>query len=487
MSVAKLQIVRHYARAKWNFQHLRGPRLQAYQARRARAMVQVAVSRSPFYREHWQGCDLNDWQNLPLVNKALMMANFDTFNTVGVGREEALAVALRAEQSRDFAPTINGYTVGLSSGTSGHRGLFVVSAEEQAAWAGTLLARVLPRIRRQGWRVALFLRSNSNLYEQVGSRLITFRYFDLMQPVAEAAAQLAAYQPDILVAPPSHLARLANCHTGDISNGELSSGGTSVGGISEGKGNVSPEMVIAVAEVLGVEERGQFQEEFGSSVGEIYQATEGLIGVTCSCSSLHVQEDVVGVQFSPLDAAQPRYVTPIVTDLWRATQPILRYALGDIWIMENKPCPCGSAFRVIKRVLGRVEDILYFPSLEAPSVRRAVFPDQVHAFVYPETAAVASDFSLIELPVPPDASATRHIQNYRAVQERVGHLRIHLDVPPECFVAASAWLRASIEFQMNYLGCRCEELQIARDVNPEPPNVKRQWVRNLSKSNTMYV
>lgn len=465
MSAAKLRIARHFLRAKWAFTHLRGEQLEAYQAKRARAMVQYAHAHSPFYREHWRGHDLNDWQNLPTVDKSLMMANFNTFNTVGVRQEEALEIALRAEQHRDFAPTLRGYTVGLSSGTSGQRGLFVVSAEEQEAWAGTLLARVLPRLRRQGWRVALFLRSNSNLYEQVGSRLVTFRYFDLMLPLEAAIAQLAAYQPDILVAPPSHLARIAS-HIGCGSDCTPAP--------------ICPEKVISVAEVMGAGERERLQEELHGAIGEIYQATEGLIGVTCSHGSLHVQEDVLSVQLAGIDAAQPQYVTPILTDLWRGTQPILQYRLGDIWIMEDTMCPCGSGFRVIRHVLGRMEDILYFPDVDDPRCRHAVFPDQVHALVHelvmPEPTAV-----------PSGASAPISLRHYQAIQERSGHLRLHLDVPPECFAAIAARLHASIPLKLNSRGCYCEKLQIVPEMNPSPPNIKRQWVRNLAGNSSLEI
>ena len=96
-------------------------------------------------------------------------------------------MALRAERERDFQPTLGRLTIGLSSGTSGHRGLFVAAPHEQAAWAGTILARTIHTLRRR-LRVAFFLRSNSNLYERVGGRLVQFRYFDLMLPLADAVA-----------------------------------------------------------------------------------------------------------------------------------------------------------------------------------------------------------------------------------------------------------------------------------------------------------
>ena len=119
-----------------------------------------------------------------------MMANFDEFNTRGVTAEAAMSVALAAERTRDFAPTVGGLTVGLSSGTSGHRGLFLVSPAEQAMWAGVILARALPHPAPGRTRVAFFLRSHSNLYQQVNGALLQLRYFDLMAPLPESIASL---------------------------------------------------------------------------------------------------------------------------------------------------------------------------------------------------------------------------------------------------------------------------------------------------------
>lgn len=47
-------------------------------------------------------------------------------------------------------------TVGLSSGTSGNRGLFLVSEREQDAWTGTVLAKLLPGGLWRKARIAFF-------------------------------------------------------------------------------------------------------------------------------------------------------------------------------------------------------------------------------------------------------------------------------------------------------------------------------------------
>ena len=80
----------------------------------------------------------------PVIDKKFMMEHFDELNTVGIGREEALEFAVLAERQRNFSPKLKGVTVGLSSGTSGKQGIFLVSDDEKNRWAGYILARFLP-------------------------------------------------------------------------------------------------------------------------------------------------------------------------------------------------------------------------------------------------------------------------------------------------------------------------------------------------------
>ena len=49
----------------------------------------------------------------------------------------------RIEKTRDFTPKINNITIGLSSGTSGNRGIFLVSEQEKTLWALYTLNKIL--------------------------------------------------------------------------------------------------------------------------------------------------------------------------------------------------------------------------------------------------------------------------------------------------------------------------------------------------------
>jgi putative adenylate-forming enzyme len=136
-SVARIAAT--FTRARWGYRFADRDKLLSWQQQQVNRFLDTHLELGKFYREYL-GARLRD---LPIVDKATMLANFDGFNVAGISLDQAISVAEAAERTRDFAPTIDGLTVGLSSGTSGTRGVFLVSAEERDRWVGLTLDRVL--------------------------------------------------------------------------------------------------------------------------------------------------------------------------------------------------------------------------------------------------------------------------------------------------------------------------------------------------------
>jgi len=149
-----------------------------------------------------------DSMSYPIMSKQLFMDNFDAINTVDISKKEAFEVALKSEVTRDFNPTIGAISVGLSSGTSGNKGLFLVSPKERAMWVGAILDRVIGFSLRKR-KVAFFLRANNNLYESVKSKILMFHFFDIAKPMEDHIAELLKVKPNILIAQPSVLNEIA--------------------------------------------------------------------------------------------------------------------------------------------------------------------------------------------------------------------------------------------------------------------------------------
>lgn len=412
------RILWHYWQTKYR-QHFRTPeQLQAWQHRRVQYFLHQVVPKSPFYQTYYQGLDFQDWQQFPVINKAIMMANFDQLNTVGISKDEAMVIAQQGEESRDFQSTLRGYTVGLSSGTSGNRGLFLVSPVEQQAWAGTVLAKALPQSILSRQRIAFFLRANSNLYQTVQQQRIQFEYFDLFQPITQHIPRLDDYQPTILVAPASMLRLLAEAQ-------------------SQGNLSISPTRIISVAEVLDPLDEKVISQVFGQMVHQLYQCTEGFLAATCAYGTLHLNEDILVIQKDYLNRESGRFM-PIITDFNRRTQPIIRYRLDDILSEQKTPCPCGSILTAITQIEGRCDDIFYFPNHDQSQLI-PIFPDLIRRTIILTSEA---------------------IQEYAVVQTPET-IQIYLKVPENQWIAVTTKLEHTLTKLLTKSGCQVPPLQFS--------------------------
>lgn len=339
--------------------------------------MQQNLLKSPFYKE--KVLEKIPLENYPIMDKAKFMANFDEINTHGISLQEAMDLASKAEHLRNFSPTIKGITVGLSSGTSGNRSIFMASQKERAYWVACVLDRVIG-VSTKKTSIAFFLRANSNLYSSVKSKRIHFEFFDILKKLQLYIPQLNNLQPTILVAQPSVLLELASF----IENGSLS---------------ITPLKVISVAEVLEPEDAEYLQSIFRQKIHQVYQCTEGMLATTCQYGHLHFNEDFLIIEKKYIDAEKKRF-HPIITDLFRTTQPIIRYELNDI-LHEKSACACGSKFQVIQKIEGRSDDVLSFTSYQNKQIK--VYPDFIrqeiigaHALITNYTV-VQKNESLLEL------------------------------------------------------------------------------------------
>jgi putative adenylate-forming enzyme len=357
-----------FARTRWGWRWRTRAALVAWQERRLRDFLRHRLTRAPFYAEiagRMIAAGRGDitLADLPIVDKQTLLTHFDALNTRDIRYDDAMAVALAAERSRDFRPALDDVTVGLSSGTSGQRVPFLVSARERMLWAGNILARMLDTASlariASPWQppldIAFFLRANSNLYTTLDSRRVRFAFYDLLQPIdahVDALMSRSGSGPDVLIAPATVLRRLADEQL-------------------EGRLRLQPRQVISVAETLEVEDAAAIARAFGCRVQQIYQATEGFLGYTCPEGTIHLNEECVHIEPEWLDAARTRF-HPIVTDFTRETQIIARYRLDDVLRVRETPCRCGRASLALAGVDGRRDAVLMLP---AHGMMRAIFPD----------------------------------------------------------------------------------------------------------------
>lgn len=306
------------------------------------SLEKFLISNSTYYAKtiHRNGGLLQ----IPIISKAAYFENFDDINTVNIKYKEAMEVAIKAETSRDFSSSIGDIAVGLSSGTTGNRGIFITSSKERNHWVAAMIHKVIGfKFRKR--KIAFFLRSNNQLYENSNSSFIQFNYFDLNISFSELLHRLNVLQPDILIAQPTVLRAIAESHLSESIR-------------------INPEMIISVAEVLEENDKYFIGNTFNQIVHQIYQCTEGFLAYTCIHGKLHMNEDVVFFQERWLDEKKTRF-HPIITDMYRRSQPMVRYELNDILSYNDEKCKCGSPFRVLKSIEGRHDDILIFKKMDS--------------------------------------------------------------------------------------------------------------------------
>ena len=371
-------ILKTFIRARYFHEFKSRKRLEKYQQKQIKKQLVFLEHHSPYFQK-FSG---KTFEELPYMNKKVMMDNFDIINTAGISKDDALKLAINSEKSRDFSEKLNGYSVGLSSGTSGHRGVFVLSDIEIATWVGGMMAKMLPKGKIFGTKVAFFLRADNNLYESSNSKILKFEFFDILQPMEQNIIKLQEFQPTILVAPPSVLLILAEAAKAK-------------------KLSINPVRIISVAEVLTEKDEQYLKRVFKQKIiYQVYQCTEGFLGYTCEHGSLHLNEDVIVVEKEYLDDTR---FTPVITDFVRTTQPIVKYRLNDILVEDKRPCKCGTSMTRLKKIEGRMDDVFEFDGVNGRTIK--VFPDFI---------------SRVVLYVP-------KIKNYRVVQESSKKVIFYLD------------------------------------------------------------
>jgi putative adenylate-forming enzyme len=266
--------------------------------------------------------------DFPVMDKAALMGHFEAYNIAGISAE-------RAWQAHETTGRIGRYSVGASTGTSGNRGLYLVSDHERYLWLGTLLAKALPDVLSARYRVAVMLPRSSRLYDAANeSRRLALKFFDLSDGLESQFTELAAFRPNVIVAPPHALIALAQ---------------TSL--------PLDLRHLFAGAEVLDPADRADIETRFGLTVREIYMATEGLFAVACPHGTLHLCEDCVAFEWE----TEAGLSSPLITDFSRRTQMMIRYRMNDLVRLSDTPCPCGAPLQAVAEIAGRCDDAFLFP------------------------------------------------------------------------------------------------------------------------------
>ncbi len=366
-------------RLRYNFYKMDAEQLHEHQQKQLGKIIKFAIDNSPYYH------NVSDkYDELPLMNKQIMMDNFDKINTMGLLKSDLLEFS----KTNSMNLYAGKYSVGMSSGTSGNKGLTVLGPEERDNYTAVLFTRKGFPDGVKGKRILFALRRNNPSFMEVGKFGIKIVYVDYTVQASKIIEKVNNLKLTVIAGPPSLLIEIAKL-------------------VDQIDHRI--EVIISYAEVLSDDIKNILEESFKAAVVQIYQGSEGFIASTCRDGFLHINEDLIYLELEKYDDKVSRV---IITDLYRTTQPILRYELNDILEIDDERCICGSVFRRIRRIHGRSDDIFILKDRDGNEVN--LFPDYVRRSII-----LASD----------------NISNYQAIQLDHNHIEIRFEYTGDDLVA----------------------------------------------------
>lgn len=420
-----------------------------YQEKRLKKIYNYAISNSPFYKVLYKENKFNtldDFHKLPIINKKIMMDNFSNLNTHKFDKNKVMEYALKMELSKDFLGYYKDeFVIGLSSGTSGNKGIYITPKSITEKLPFVFLARGGFPLSLLPYNILFVLRVFSQGFDDINSKLIKLTYVSSMEEVEKVISKINELKINILMAPPSFIRQLLP-YKDQITT--------------------SIKRIMTYAEVLELEDKERFEKDFNSKVIEIYQASEGQMASACKYGHLHINEDLVFIELYDEDN---KLITEcnvighkmIITNLVNYSQPLIRYEMNDMIILDSK-CPCGSNFRRIKKVLGRHDDLIYF--LDSKRERKYIFPD-----LFVRWIIVSSE----------------NIREFKVIQEEINQVTIHLDLIDKQETNFIANLEDKIKFELNQF----DIVDIVIDIKlvklslPKEKNKYKRFINNIVKDN----
>ncbi len=366
-----------YLLCKFRFKFYSSRQIKKYQENKIKNTVRYAKCNSSFFNKLYEELGLENFSSFPTLNKKIMMENLTKYNTVGLTKKEILGFCLYIEKSRDFTKRWKDLNIGMSSGTSGNKGVEIVTKREESYMKAALFSRFdFPKGEKINLAFILRVSAPAFSLNKWGHKL---SYISQLNTIEEITKQLENINPNVLSAPPSMLKLIAK----EIEGKRLL---------------INPKRIISYAEILYPDVKKFLKNIFNCPIHEIYKCTEGPIAITCKHGNLHINEDLVYIETLNIDGTLTSVGKPcqklVITDLHKRAQPIIRYELNDIITISPNKCSCGSNFRVIEKIQGRSDDIFYVKN-EKTNRWQFIIPDYISRAII-SSSEIIDEYQVIQ-------------------------------------------------------------------------------------------
>jgi len=127
----------------------------------------------------------------------------------------------------------------------------------------------------------------------------------------------------------------------------------------------SPKCVVTSSETLLEHQRSAIELAFSCPVFDQYGSAEAVCFIgQCERGSYHVNPEyglleVVDSAGKAVPVGQDGDF--VCTGFLNAAMPLVRYRIGDSGALSDEQCACGREFPVVRRLLGRVDDLIVTP------------------------------------------------------------------------------------------------------------------------------
>ena len=317
----------------WSREHLLD-----FQWQEVRCLLEHAFRSVPFYQDKYRraGVELSDirtWEDfarLPVLTRAEVNANRETLC------------------SAEFLGRLIPHATGGSSGTPTRFFVTIDSYDYRTAakdrvysWSGWQLGEKSIYL----WgaplgKVSKVQAAKTRAFEQFQRQLVINTFSQTNELWEDVYRQITRFRPNLIVGYVSSLAEFANF---------LARNGRRIPPV---------KAIIAAAEPLYEHTRQQIAAAFEAPVFNTYGCREfmSLAGECEKHDGLHVNAENVLLETMRPSSEGPSEV--LVTDLHNYGMPFIRYAVGDLAVLNSSPCICGRGLPRLQRIEGRVLDAL---------------------------------------------------------------------------------------------------------------------------------
>jgi len=178
-----------------------------------------------------------------------------------------------------------------------------------------------------------------------------------------------------------------------------------------GYASLGARIIRTHAEKLYDHQRETLQRVFGGEVFQHYGSREITdLGIECQeHQGLHLLSNLRFFELEPIDNRDNRTGEVLVTDFANYAMPLIRYRIGDVLTIDNKPCACG---RSLPRawIEGRTIDLIRLrdgTTLFSVFFERLMDPKQVNRFLVHQRS-----FDRIDVHIVPTDSFTDNYRNF---------------------------------------------------------------------------